>query len=584
MKKFFSVSLCTLALLVLMLSLAACGNEYETFAPSGPSDDAASGAENASTLNTYAPTEAPTSEITSEIPSESASAPSDAPSDTPSASTPTEAPTMDPLLAPFEELDFGGAEIVIALSQYVPYDIPRKSYQYIQGPESQGADTVLNAVYERNLQVEEALGISPRYVLTNLVGYDDIATNIAMNNNMPANEGPDLYIDQVCGMIRAQMEGRLMNVKTKARKNHFDFGDDKTKNANGYYNAYMHGFNFASDEKMYLLAGDYFTDVARQMTLTAVNLSSFKEVFYKGDSKRPELGMGTDYLYNTVEAGEWTVDKMIEWSAAGGVYKDHNNNSQKDKDDRLGVLVYEGGYSAVSLLPSMDVSLYQVSEDGTQYKVGQSQQAFDAISKWQEAFASHGVYLMKWGDAPNGNADLIKKFAGGDVLFALGVQLYQLENEELKGMTDNVCLIPYPKLHASDPYCVTVSDTACVGGVFVNTADFEAVSAWVQASSVTSRKVLDEYCNVLLTPGESGEFGSVTMLDIAFANIANPKWIVEADMLSSTGNAIEPDLHPTDCSRVTRDKSNYYVSKYAMSEQNLRSALGYYQKTFNGLD
>ncbi|MBR6795101.1 MAG: hypothetical protein IKM52_03215, partial [Clostridia bacterium] len=207
MKKFFSVSLCTLALLVLMLSLAACGNGHELLLPSGPSGDAASGAANASAPTdapSDTPTEAPTSEITSEIPSESASAPSESastPSDTPteaptteitseipsesastpSASTPTEAPTMDPLLAPFEALDFGGAEIVIALSQYVPFGMPRNSYQYIQGPERQGADTVLNAVYERNLQVEEALGISPRYVLTNLVGYDDIATNIAMN-------------------------------------------------------------------------------------------------------------------------------------------------------------------------------------------------------------------------------------------------------------------------------------------------------------------------------------------------------------------------------------------------------------------
>ena len=522
------------------------------------------------------PTEAPTSEILSEIPSESASAPSDAPSD-----TPTEAPTVDPLLAPFEALDFGGAEIVIALSQYVSSEIPRESYQYIQGPERQGADTVLNAVYERNLQVEDALGISPRYVLTNL-GYADIATNIAMNNNMSAEDGPDLYIDQVYGLIRAQMAGHLMNVKTKDEKSHFDFGEDKTANKNGWYNAYMHGFNFASDEKMYLLAGDYFTDVARHMTLTAVNVTKFGELFTNGNANRPELGTGTDYLYNTVEAGEWTADQMIEWSEL--IHQDIGSVKGKaDLGDRLGVLAYDGGPSAMSLLPSMDVSLYQVSKDGTQYSVAQSERAVHAVDAWQRAFRSTGVHLLKATEAANGYADLATVFIDGNVLFAPGIQLFQLETQEMKGMEDLKCVIPYPKLYESDPYFVFTHDNARVGGILKTTQHFEAVSAWVQAASVSSTKVLDEYYNVALKFKESGEFGSATMLDIVYDSICNPKWIVDSAILTVTNNAIDTDKAPTSHYRVTSDTTNMYVSKYNAQIEKMKSALSAYIATFNAL-
>ncbi len=486
----------------------------------------------------------------------------------------------DPTLKPFEELDFGDEEIYISLSEFTSDQIPIESYQFIQGPDRVGSDSVLNLVYERNQNVENAVNILPNYVYTN-IDYSKVAEDISKHVMMPSKETPDLYIDQIYGMVRAQMAGHLMNVLTTEEKNHFDFGS-KTENVNGWYNSYMNGFNFASDEKMYMLAGDYFMDVIRMLNLTAVNLTDFEAYFLKGDAERPELGMGKDYLYNTVEQGLWTVDKMIEWSTVA--YKDTNNNSKKDKDDRLGMLVYgENSPSSMGLLPANGVSLYQVSKDGTKYTVGASQTAVASIGAWQKAFSSRGVHAMFSAEAP-AYTDLISTFVDGNVLFATGFQLFQLETSEMKSMEEQKCFVPYPKLSASEEYYVFTHDNARVGGILKTTSKFEAVSAWVQASSVSSAKILDEYYNVALKYKNGVDYGSTKMLDIVYENIKNPKYIVDSAILGVTNNTFSSnEQNPVYHTLVTKDKTNTYSSKYQSATSRLNEALKAYRGIFDGL-
>ncbi len=596
-KRILALFLVLLTVCSSLLALSSCvRRDALTDAPTegvtdAPTEEPTEGVTNAPTEEptegvTNAPTEEPTEGVTNAPTEEPTEGVTNAPTEEPTEGVteapteePTEEPTDDPALKPFEELDFGDEKIYISLSKFTSGEIPIESYQFIQGPDRVGSDSVLNLVYERNQNVENVVNILPTYVYTNL-GYDGIAEDISKHVMMPSKETPDLYIDQIYGLVRAQMAGHLMNVLTKEEKNHFDFGS-KTENVNGWYNPYMNAFNFASDEKMYLLAGDYFMDVIRHLTLTAVNLTDFEAYFLKGDTKNPALGVGKDYLYNTVEQGLWTVDKMIEWSDVA--YKDMNNNKAKDKSDRLGVLVYDGGPSAMGILPSLDVSLYQVSADG-KYTVAQSDTAFNAITAWQNAFASKGVHLMKSSEAAGGYADLATIFIDGNVLFAAGIQLFQLETSEMKNMEEQKCLIPYPKYSESDVYCVTTHDNARVGGILKTTSKFEAVSAWVQASTVSSAKVINEYYQVALKYKNGVDYGATKMLELVHDSIASPKWIVDTAILSTTNNFFTSnEQNPTHYSRVTTDKTNTYSSKYQSATSRLTGALKAYQAIFNGL-
>ena len=228
----------------------------------------------------------------------------------------------------------------------------------------------------------------------------------------------------------------------------------------------------------------------------------------------------------------------------------------------LSVLLTLSVLLSVGLLPANGVSLYQVSKDGTKYTVGASQTAVASINAWQKAFGSRGVRVMFSAEAP-AYKDLNSTFDDGDVLFATGFQLFQLETSEMKGMEDQKCLIPYPKLQAKDPYYVFTHDNARVGGILKTTSKFEEVSAWVQASSVSSSKILDEYYNVALKYKNGVDYGSTKMLDIVYDSICNPKYIVDGAILSVTNNSFKSDDdRPTHFSRATRDKANTYSSKY----------------------
>ena len=152
-------------------------------------------------------------------------------------------------------------------------------------------------------------------------------------------------------------------------------------------------------------------------------------------------------------------------------------------------------------------------------------------------------------------------------------------------MEDEKCLVPYPKLSDSERYYVTTHDNARVGGILKTTSKFESVSAWLQASSMASDKVLDEYYNVALKYKNGTDFGSTKMLDIVYDHICDPKWIVDTAILGVTNNSFTNDSQrPTHHKRATQDQTNTYTSAYQAAVSRLKSALSSYQAIFDSLD
>ena len=151
-------------------------------------------------------------------------------------------------------------------------------------------------------------------------------------------------------------------------------------------------------------------------------------------------------------------------------------------------------------------------------------------------------------------------------------------------MEKEKCLIPFPKLNESEDYYVFTHDNARVGGILKSTDKFEAVSAWVQAASVSSTKILDEYYNVALKYKNGTDYGSTKMLDIVYDHICNPKYIVDTAVLSVTNNSFQQgSQNPTSHGRVTEDTVNQYANKYQAASSRLDIALTEYKKIFNDL-
>ena len=155
----------------------------------------------------------------------------------------------------------------------------------------------------------------------------------------------------------------------------------------------------------------------------------------------------------------------------------------------------------------------------------------------------------------------------------------------MKAMNDEKCLIPYPKADPNAPYYVTTHDNARVGGILKSTSKFAAVSAYLQAATMTSDVILDEYYHVALKYKFVTDSDSKKMLDLAHDSICNPKWIVDSAILSVTNNSFTSStLNPTNYTRVTADRTNMYSSTYQAATSRLKSALASYKAIFDGLN
>ena len=187
--------------------------------------------------------------------------------------------------------------------------------------------------------------------------------------------------------------------------------------------------------------------------------------------------------------------------------------------------------------------------------------------------------------SPSVYADHPTTFVNGNVLFATGIQLFQLETEEFKNMGDNKCVLPFPKVKESDPYCVSTHDNARVGGILISSTKFEECTAWIQASTVTSQQVLDNYYNEALKYKYGTEFGTTIMMDIIYQNISYPRFIVDSALLTITNIKIDSTNQPTSYTRITGSNAttNTYSSLFASVSIQMAEGLRLYKEKFDNL-
>ncbi len=459
-------------------------------------------------------------------------------------------------------------EIVISLSKFTSSQITMESYQYIQGPDSMTSDEVQNMVYDRNADVINGINVEPRYVYTTL-NWDGIMADIQQKVLAGGKNSPDLYVDQAYGMIRAQQAGFLKNVLEEGSKIDLE--------SEGWYTDYMNAFNFASKEKSYLLAGDYFMDVIRFMNTIGCNLTMFNNLFTKQG--------GTNLLYDTVEDGKWTYDQMMTWCEAAFV-DNGTNKGRADKEDQLGLIADNDGPYVMGWVPSSNVTLFDIQKDGS-FKVfkNNDERAINVIDKLMALMdGTQGVLFGMTADIDNAAAREI--FIDGKALFTSGVLLSSLETTQYQQMEDDKCVIPYPKLTEDDRYYVTSHDNARVGGILINTAKFEATTAWCQAMSRTSTAVLDKYYNEALKFRYGTDRGTTKMLDIIYESICAPNWITASAICSTNNIDTSGASAPLAFwySGTSVPKTNTYISNYASIRSQLDRALIDFNAAFEKLD
>ena len=433
------------------------------------------------------------------------------------ACTPDSGETKDPgdrVNGSWDGVDFGGDTVRISISANQDYEVTFPACDiYTQGPDGSTTDEIQKKVLIRNQKVEQLLNLKAIYDRTDL-DYNEVLDDIEKKVLSNAENTPDVYNNDMYGILRAMPKGYFWNVLDPGEngKSFFDFSYD------GWNYDFMKGLTF-DQNKMYVLAGDYFLDMIRMAWVLYVNADHF-------NANGVSLGYGNiNEFYEYVAAGIWDWDDLTTISSS--VWKDTSKKNTVDKDDELiglainhvsdyifmgssGVTVF---YQDKSFTPHCIDGIDQFMRMGTELRSimeGKGNQTTDTTTGRGILFENKVITSTEY-------------FFNGNVLFAMSV-LGELESTAMRGVEFAKGLVPVPKWNEQEQedYHTMVHDQTEIAVIFSNAPSFTKASAFMQAANEESRDVLHEYYEKGLKFKYSDDKNIRTMIDLIHDTIDNP--------------------------------------------------------------
>lgn len=278
--------------------------------------------------------------------------------------------------------------------------------------ESTTGEIVDDALYERNLAVEERLNVKLKFIPYPGEYGENPSINNAIRDSVMANDGAydlsGVLSNQLSGLA---LEGLLTNLNSLP---HLDFS--KTWWAKGLLD------ELTVYNKLYFASGDASLGFLGGMMCVFCN-KNLAESFDLPD------------LYETAKNGEWTIDRIVELT--GDAYVDLDGDGRKSKGDRLGFTL--GSWNQLyGFIDSFDLPMIERDADGVPSKfVYGDEKVVDAVAKLVGLFKSDNAFSVDNG------FDYSSIFGQGNILFCTG----EFHDTDLYRDIDNFDfgVIPMPK-------------------------------------------------------------------------------------------------------------------------------------------
>ncbi len=366
----------------------------------------------------------------------------------------------------------------------------------IEGVKELDGGLVNNAVHERNIKVEESLGIELQFTGVELL-HSAVAGDIRILTQS-GDDTFDLVINDLYPFAQLTIEGQFRN--TLSEECVFDF--DRSY----WYRDYMADLRLM-DGHQTLLAGDYFIDVIRSAHLLLLN----KEIYEDYYQTNP------DEIYDTVINMEWTYEKLNE--IVSGVYLDANANGARDKGDTFGFIScsYWGG--SIPFTVSGDPSFISRDEDGIPTSTLSVGDRSNQLASAMSTLFNNDCSSIAQTEEPV----MLQAFANNECLVMNYQRLGSLENEILRGMEGDACILPYPMLFASDKkYTTSAHDTTEVGAILTTSTDLEFISTVIEVlNRETANILMPKYYKEGLQVQYVDDSKAAQMIDIIHDNFDN---------------------------------------------------------------
>lgn len=421
-------------------------------------------------------------------------------------------------------LNYGGEEINIMYVKVAGRDDELIS-------EELGHGTIPDAVYERNLALENQLGVK-------LVFVDQSTDGIAQSTINTAVKGGDRSLDifvigTYCAVTPA-ISGCYLNLNAV----------ENVDTSKHYWSQdYNNIVTFTSENKQFLATSPAALSLFRLTYLTIFNRDLFN------DRKIPDL-------YETVENGEWTLD--YQYQLAADAWVDSDGNGKESKDDFYGFIT-GNCISVDAYCVASDIHLVTRDETGYMvYNKDKLDSLVDMSEKVSALYNAQGTYVFQ-GQAEDdiGKHYIIEKFAELQGLMAT-TQFLSIETHIDSLAAFSYGIVPMPKLTREQKnYMTYVQDQVSAFGISSAIADENRkamLGAVMEALAYHSYKIVrPAYYDSALSLRFMQDPQSRNILDTMFETIAfDYTYVTDVGGVRGSLRTLLPSKNPAMASRAQR--------------------------------
>ena len=411
------------------------------------------------------------------------------------------------------DLNYGDAEICII---YNPSN-GRGEEVY---SEALGNGIVSDAVFERNVAVEEMLGVKLEFhEATSLVS--------ELTQDIQSGLGDfDLVTEGTNGACIPAIEGKYLNLNA-------------LENIDTSKHYWTQGYNdmatFTSDGIQYLASGPIAISMFRYMFLTLYNKTLF-----------------TDYriedLYETVKAGNWTLD--YQYSIAKDHYVDKDGDSKAGEGDFYGFVTGD----TVSVDPyAVNADLHMIIRDpetgDLTYNTDATSKLSDLCDKVQLIYNDASVYVYKTATYDNVGENYIIEHFAADNAMMVTTMFYAMETNFESLAAKSYGIAPMPKFDQQQKeYHSYVQDQVGSYGISAGVGDparQEMCAATLEAMAYHSYLLVrPAYYDTALSERYMQDPQSKEVLDLIFDSLSFDFSSAWSDILNPNNirNALRPIL------------------------------------------
>lgn len=392
----------------------------------------------------------------------------------------------------FDDIDIAEGTVVRIMSRAHQRHANEITVETEDGKEPD--DFILASVYRRQEYVEEKLGVTiENYKVeeTDEHGGRTLIQTVVSGND----DTYDIYASSYYGSSILATDGLFMNL----------YDVENLDTSRDYWSSYYIEKSQIGD-KLYTITGDIATSATRFLFVTFFN----KNLVNEYQIENP---------YDMVSDGIWTYDTML--NIVKDIYNDLNSDGLRDENDFYGLGL--NNYLGVDAYTSaFDIPTITINDKGEAEICINYDKYADVVDKLYTLFWQTEGVLNK--QDPDYLATL---FSQEKIIFSQS-WLYNCESYEMRDMSSDYGIIPYPKYNeAQDDYYTFGHDQITIFAIPKTSAQRAAAGAVLEVMCAVSRDtVIEQYYEMALKGRYSRDEESVQMLDLIRQNfLLDTGWV-----------------------------------------------------------